>query len=130
MGTPSWIQYTEQVVGENHPSLSDVINRPMKTIYNMLVELQDGWTTEDATVTYDSTTTFKVAGDLTDRYVKNRAIEATVTAGVQYTLVESSSYTSPNTTVTVKDAVLDSGLSKIRYGIHPKSTAGTHGTYA
>lgn len=39
MVTPSWIQYNEKVVGENHPTLTDVANRPAKTIHvNMLAE--------------------------------------------------------------------------------------------
>jgi len=44
MGTPNWIQYSEKVVGENHPTLTDVANRPMKTIdTNFKVEHeQDG----------------------------------------------------------------------------------------
>ena len=44
MGTPNWIQYSEKVVGENHPTLTDVANRPMKTIdANFKVEHeQDG----------------------------------------------------------------------------------------
>lgn len=44
MATPSWIQYTEIVVGENHPTLADVANRPTKTINaNFLVgHSQDG----------------------------------------------------------------------------------------
>ena len=43
MGTPSWIQYNEHVVGENHPSLSDVANRPAKAIYAMIERLRLGY---------------------------------------------------------------------------------------
>lgn len=39
MATPSWIQHNEKVVGENHPSLADVANRPAKIIHaNFLIE--------------------------------------------------------------------------------------------
>ena len=39
MATPDWINYDEKVVGENHGSLSDVANRPGKTLHaNMLAE--------------------------------------------------------------------------------------------
>lgn len=34
MATPSWIQHNEKVVGENHASLTDVANRPLKTLHN------------------------------------------------------------------------------------------------
>ena len=33
--TPPWIQYSEKVVGENHPSYDDVVNRPIKYIWNV-----------------------------------------------------------------------------------------------
>jgi len=39
MAEPDWINYDEKVVGENHPSLTDVANRPGKTIHaNFIVE--------------------------------------------------------------------------------------------
>ena len=39
MATPDWVNYDEKVVGENHGSLSDVANRPGKTLHaNMLAE--------------------------------------------------------------------------------------------
>ena len=39
MATPDWVNYDEKVVGENHGSLSDVVNRPGKTLHaNMLAE--------------------------------------------------------------------------------------------
>ncbi len=39
MSAPSWIQYTEEVVAENHPTKADVANRPAKTIWtNFIVE--------------------------------------------------------------------------------------------
>ena len=33
--TPPWIQYTESVVGEHHPTLTDVVNRPLKWVWTM-----------------------------------------------------------------------------------------------
>ena len=33
MATPDWVNYDEKVVGENHGSLSDVANRPGKTLH-------------------------------------------------------------------------------------------------
>lgn len=39
VGTPRWIQYTEQVVAAGHPTLSDVTNRPIIDVNdNFLVE--------------------------------------------------------------------------------------------
>ena len=39
MPTPNWINYNEKVVGENHGSLTDVANRPGKTLHtNALAE--------------------------------------------------------------------------------------------
>jgi hypothetical protein len=75
MATPDWINYDEKVVGENHPSLTDVQNRPGKTLHaNMLVEHDaDGKHTfssesvaDEAEITFDTGKTGKgwaMAGD-------------------------------------------------------------------
>lgn len=82
---------------------------------------RDGWWDETDAVTYVSTTEFKVPGDKTSIYVANRAVKATVTAGTVYSHVASSSYDGTDTTVTLNDAVLDSGLSEVYYGTVPEA---------
>ena len=82
---------------------------------------RDGWWDEADAVTYVSTTQFKVSGDKTDVYVKNRAVKVVGTGGASYTQVDSASYSSPDTIVTVTDAVIDSGLSEVYYGQEPKA---------
>jgi len=41
MPTPNWINYDEKAVGENHPSLADVQNRPGKTMHNNMLAEHD-----------------------------------------------------------------------------------------
>lgn len=60
------------------------------------------WRDFGDTVTYVSGTSFTVSGDLTARYVANRRIRAVgASTGTIYGSIDSSSYSSPNTTVTV-----------------------------
>jgi hypothetical protein len=74
------------------------------------------------TPTYASATTFTISGDVTASYVANQRIEAYgTTMGTLYGTISSSSYSAPNTTVTVS---LDSGsltanLSRVSVGIDP-----------
>lgn len=61
----------------------------------------DGWTDDTAaTWTYASATTFTVSGDQTAKFSKGTRIKLTQTT-VKYFVVVASSYSSPNTTVTV-----------------------------
>ena len=48
--TPNWIQYTEKVVGKNHPTLSDIVNRPMQTIQANVETVQANVETVQANV--------------------------------------------------------------------------------
>jgi hypothetical protein len=70
------------------------------------------------TPTYASTTTFTVVGDQTAIYVANRRIKANLSGTYVYCYVLSSSYSAPNTTVTVDSAVLTSALTGIYYGMY------------
>lgn len=63
------------------------------------------WVDFGDTPTYASSTTFTISGDVTARYHANRRIRAT-DATTLYGTISSSSYSAPNTTVTV---TLDSG---------------------
>lgn len=62
----------------------------------------DGWVFDgDETWTYASATSFIVAGDVTGKYTPGTRIKATQSAAVEYFVVTSSSYSSPNTTVNI-----------------------------
>jgi hypothetical protein len=62
--------------------------------------LAGGWISDPATWTYASASTFTVAGDKTAIYAKGARVKWTQTT-VKYGVVLSSSYSSPNTTVTI-----------------------------
>ena len=80
---------------------------------------QEQWVASGDTPTYVSATSFTVPGDKTADYHTNRAFKATVTAGTVYGYYTGSSYSAPNTTVTVKNdsGTLDSGLSAVWHGL-------------
>ena len=59
-----------------------------------------GWVYDAVTWTFASTTTFTVSGDVTDRFETGTKIKLTQTTN-KYFYVVSSSYSSPNTTVTI-----------------------------
>ena len=61
---------------------------------------KDGWIGFGASCTYASTTTFTVSGDQTAIFAKGTKIKLTQTT-TKYFYVVSSSYSSPNTTVTI-----------------------------
>lgn len=74
------------------------------------------------TPTYASTTSFTIAGDVTDIYVANRRVEMYgTTMGTFFGSIASSSYSSPNTTVnmTMDSGSLTANLSRVRVGINP-----------
>jgi len=85
--------------------------------------LSTQWTTVAATPTYISTTSFSMLGDQTNTLQVGRRVQATVTAGVVYSTVATSSYSSGTgiTTVTVSNdsTGLDSGLSLVNVGVLP-----------
>lgn len=62
--------------------------------------VDDGWIPQLETWTYASATTFTVPGDLTHRFRRGTKVKLTQTTD-KYFYVLSSSYSSPNTTVTV-----------------------------
>jgi len=60
----------------------------------------DGWTSDSATWTYASASTFTVSGDVTAQFRKGTKLKLTQTSA-KYFYVVGSSYGAPNTTVTV-----------------------------
>lgn len=62
--------------------------------------LADGWISRGDTWTYASASTFTVSGDVTSIFQKGRKLKLTQTT-VKYFYVVSSSYSAPNTTVTI-----------------------------
>jgi hypothetical protein len=79
----------------------------------------DQWISYQATPTYVSATSFTVAGDQTQTFQIGRRLKSTNTGGTIYSTITGSAYSSPNTTVTVRNdsGVLDSGISQVSYGI-------------
>ena len=72
-----------------------------KTLTDPLFQgVMDGWVAANETWTYASATTFTVAADVTEKYQKGDKIKLTQTT-VKYFYVVSTSYSEPNTTVTV-----------------------------
>jgi len=79
----------------------------------------DQWIVYQAAPTYVSATSFTVAGDQTQTFQVNRRIKTLNTGGLVYSTIKTSTYSAPNTTVTVANdsGVLDSGLSQVSYGL-------------
>lgn len=77
------------------------------------------------TSSYLSSTTFKVSGDQTDIYTAKRRLKVSLSGSTVYTEVSSSSYSSPDTTVTVADAVLTDPIVKVEHGIIQPISADT-----
>lgn len=76
----------------------------------------DGWTPFPTTWTYASTVTFTVAGDVTSIFGVGTKLKWTQSSTNYHGYVASSSYSSPNTTVTVAgDAVLNATITSARY---------------
>jgi hypothetical protein len=72
-----------------------------------------------STPTYVNATRFSVVGDYTSTFQVGRRIQSTNTGGTIYSTISASSYSAPDTSVTlVNDSgTLDSGLSAVSYGI-------------
>jgi hypothetical protein len=69
-------------------------------------------------VTYVATNQFNVSGDKTGEFQPGRRIKADCGVdGIKYSTVQSSSYSSPFTTVTIAESVLTATLTDVLYGI-------------
>ena len=79
----------------------------------------DQWLVYQATPTYVSATSFTVVGDQTQTFQVGRRIKSTNTGGTVYSTITGSVFSSPNTTITVRNdsGTLDSGLSQVSYGV-------------
>lgn len=79
----------------------------------------DQWLVYQATPTYVSATSFTVVGDQTQTFQVGRRLKSTNTGGTIYSTITGSVYSSPNTTVTVRNdsGTLDSGLSQVSYAV-------------
>lgn len=77
------------------------------------------WVDSGLTPTFISATSFSVAGDKTALFHPFRRLKLTVSAGTVYARISASSFGSGITTVTVVNdsGALDSGLTKVEYGI-------------
>lgn len=76
------------------------------------------WFLPSLTFTYISTTSFRVNGDQTDIYKAARRLKINLSASTVYSEVVSASYSSPNTTVQVLDAVLSATLVSVEHSLH------------
>ena len=75
---------------------------------------------------YISGTSFRVTGDLTAEFVAGRKLKCNCLGdGYKYCIVESASYSSPNTTVTTSGQGLTSNLSDVVWGL---TTVGATGS--
>ena len=69
-------------------------------------------------VTYVSANSFLVSEDKTSEFVTDRRVKLNCgTDGIKYATVVSSSYSSPNTTVTINENTLTNKLVSVLYGI-------------
>lgn len=77
------------------------------------------WIDLGYTTTYVSATSFTIAADVTTAFTAGRRLKTTNTGGTIYSTIVSSSYSSPDTTITVVNdsGSLDSGLSVASLGI-------------
>jgi hypothetical protein len=77
------------------------------------------WISSGDTPTYISSTSFSVPGDRTASYDVGRRVKTINTAGTTYSVITASSYSAPNTTITVENqsGTLDSGLGSVDLGL-------------
>lgn len=78
------------------------------------------WQASGVTPTFASTTTFTLSDDQTATFHVGRRLKLTDSGGTDYATITASTYSSPNTTVTVSvddSGVLDSGLSSVELSI-------------
>ena len=93
-------------------ALEDFINNNIT-----MTQSTSEWFLENSPVTYLNSTQFRVSGDLTGYYVPYRKIVANLSGSYVFSQVDSSAYSVPNTTVTLKDAVLTASLTQIFYSL-------------
>ena len=75
------------------------------------------WIYEPFTITYIGTTSFSVVGDkLTEMPIGTR-LKVIIGSGAVYPLVSNSTYSSGSTTITLTEALIDSSISSVSYGI-------------
>lgn len=81
------------------------------------------WVASGLTPTYVGATSFTLAGDQRTEFHVGRRIQTTNSGGTIYSTITASSYSAPDTTVTVRNdsGTLDSGLSAVSYGILRRS---------
>lgn len=86
------------------------------------------WLLETATPVYVSGTEFTVTGNLATRYHAGRRLKTSNAPGTVYATVVSSSYSAPNTTVTVvcDSSALQAGLNTVWYGINSNNAHPSH----
>lgn len=83
-------------------------------------DVGDQWIISGLTPTYVSATSFTLSGDQTSDFEVGRRIKTTNSGGTVYSTITATSYSDPNTTVTIandESASLDSGLSAVSLGI-------------
>lgn len=79
----------------------------------------DQWIESGLTPTYVGATQFTLSGDQTTVFHVGRRVKTTNSGGTRYGRITASSYSAPNTTVTVVNdsGSLDAGLSNVAYGL-------------
>lgn len=80
---------------------------------------QQEWQSTSIVPTFVSETSFTVPGDNTALLHAGRRLKLTVTAGIIYATIRSSSYAAPDTTIIIYNdsGVLDAGLSEFSYSV-------------
>jgi len=102
----------------SHSSQHSNVNNEINSIEDTLVQ---GYVRESASVSYVSSSSFTVAGDVTAIYTQGRVVRfSDGTTGV----VSSSSYSAPNTTVNIISGTVPSTLSYVDIAIQPKGGMG------
>jgi hypothetical protein len=104
--------------------IKDAAGVTLRTLDNMSgindnTVVTDQWLVYQAAPTYVSATSFTLAGDQTQTFQVGRRLKSANTGGTVYSTITGSVYSSPNTTVTVRNdsGTLDSGLSQVSYGV-------------
>lgn len=106
---------------KSSPVTGAVVQRTIDNVsgINDTAVTTDQWIVFQGIPTFVSATSFTVAGDQTQIFQINRRVKSSNTGGTIYSTITNSVYSSPNTTVTVRNdsGVLDSGLSQVSYGL-------------
>lgn len=91
----------------------------------------DQWIPYQGTPTYVSATSFTVVGDQTAIFQVGRRLKSMNTGGTIYSTITTSTYSAPNTTVTVRNdsGALDAGLSQVSYGVVSIDQSSISGIY-